>query len=272
MQIHSLKAFPRFAVLFSGFLLLMLLGCSGSKELNSVWTNQELAITGDGSHWKDATIDIVGPDVSVGVKNDNNYLYVGLITSNRATQLQMLALGCTAWFDVEGKKNKTIGIQFPVSGLLQGRRFPAQENQEELQRMINLAQRQLVILGPGEGEQHRLSVQDAAGVEAHLGYVDGTLIYELKIPLQKNKAHVFAVNADMTKPIFVGFETGDLAAAMKGQPGVSSPSQSAGGGGSRGRSGGRSGGGGTGQGLGNEMPEPLKHWVTVHLSNGSAQK
>jgi len=98
----------------------------------------------------------------------------------------MLALGCTAWFDVEGKRTRH-WHSVPVSGLLQGRRFPAQENQEEFQRMINLAQQQLAILGPGEGEQHRLSVQDAAGVEAHLGYVDGTLIYELKIPLQKNK-------------------------------------------------------------------------------------
>jgi len=268
MQSCLLKAFSSVSVSISTVLVLILIGCSGSKELNSGWTNQELAITGDGSHWENATTKIVGPDVSVGVKNDNNHLYIGLITSNRATQLQVLALGCTLWFDVEGKKNKTFGIQFPVSGLLQGRRFPAGANQQDLERLINVAQRQLAIFGSEEGKQLRMPVQDAKGVEAHLGYIDGTLIYELKVPLQKSNEHPYAVSADLTKPIQVGFETGDLAEAMKGQRGASSPSQSSGGGG---RGGGR-GGGGAGQGLGGEMPEPLKHWITVHLSSGSTAK
>lgn len=270
MYTRFFELFPRFTVLASSLLVLMLLGCSSSKELNSGWTNQELAITGDGSHWTDATTEIAGPDVAIGVKNDNNNLYIGLVTSNRTTQLQILGLGCTVWFDTEGKKAKTMGIQFPVSGLLQGRRFPTRENPEEFQRLINSSQRQLVILGPGAGEQRRLSPQDAAGVEAHIGYADGIMTYELKVPLQKTAARPFGINVDVTKPLFLGFETGDLAEAMKGQPGVSSPSQNAGGG-SRGR-GGRSSGGGSGPGLGNEMPEPLKHWFTVHLSGGSTTK
>lgn len=253
----------------SSFLLLMSFGCGSSQELRSGWTTQELAITGDGSHWKDATTDIVGPDVSVGVKNDNNNLYIGLVTSNHATQLQILALGCTVWFDKEGKKDRTFGVQFPVSGLLQGRRFPARENPEELQRLINVAQRQLAIVGPANGEQQRMSVQDAKGVDAHLGYADGTLTYELKIPLRKNKDQPYAIDADLTKALLVGFETGDLAEAMKGQPTVSNPSQNAGGG-SRRSAGGSVGGGG--RGVGNEMPEPLKHWITVHLSTGSTAK
>ena len=268
MQNFPYKLFPCFTFTISSFLILMLFGCSSSLELSSRWTDQELAITGDGSHWKDATTDIVGPDVSIGVKNDKNYLYVGLITSNRATQLQLLALGCTAWFDTEGKKSKTFGIQFPVSGLLQGRRFPAQGKPEELQALINAAQRQLVICGTGEGEQHRMSVQEARGVEAHLGYADGTLTYELKVPLQKNNDSPYAINADMKKPLFLGFETGNLADAMKGRPDVSNRSQVTS---VRGRPGG-TGGSGAGSGVGSEMPEPLKHWMTVHLSSGSTTK
>ena len=247
-------------------LALTFFGCSSSLELSSKWTNQELQITGDQSHWKDATIDIAGPDVSVGVKNDNTNVYVCLITSNPATQLQILGLGCITWFDIGGKKERTFGIGFPVSGLLQGRRFPTRENPEELQRLIDVAQRQLEIRGPGEGERHRLSERDVPGIEVHLGYADGTLTYELKVPLQKSKEHPYAVQADMTKPLSVCFETGDLAEAMKGQPAVSNPSRNAGGG-----RGGRQVGG-TGQGLAGDMPEPLKHWVTVHLANGSAAK
>lgn len=248
----------------------MLFGCSSSLELRSRWTDQGLAITGDGSHWKDATIEIHGPEVTVGVKNDNDNLYIGLITSNSATQLQMLALGCTVWFDTTGQNNKTFGIQFPVSGLLQGQRFPAQENPEEIKHLVDAAQGHLAICGPGENQQLRISMRDARGVEARLSYVDRTLIYELKVPLQKNKKQPYAINADTTKPLLVGFETGDLATAMRAQQAGSSSSQSAGG---RGRSGGLSGGSAwASTGFGIDMPDPLKHWITVHLSSGSTAK
>jgi len=259
-------------VSISCLFLLIVTGCSSSLELSSGWTNQKFAISGDGSQWKDGTKFIAGPAVSVGFKNDNKYLYIGLITSSRATQLQMLFLGCTAWFDAEGEKNKTFGIQFPVSGLLQGRRFPTRANPEEIEQFINAVPRQLVICGPGENEQHRISLRDAKGVEARLGYADGTLTYELKVPLQRSKEEPYAINADTTKPLLVGIETGDLAEAMKGQSGASSSSQSAGGRGQSGRRSGGGSGGGADQGSGSEMPEPLKHWITVHLSNGSTAK
>jgi hypothetical protein len=255
-------------VSISCFLILILTGCSSSLELNSAWTNQKLAITADGSHWKDATNRIAGPEVFVGVKNDDKNLYIGLITSNRETQLQMLALGCTAWFSPPGKKDKTFGIQFPVLGLLQGRRYPIRTTPEEIQRLVDAAQRQLAICGPGEKEQHRMSVQGAKGVEARLGYSDGTLTYELKVPLQRTAEQPYAVNADTTKQVLVYLETGDFADVMKAQTGAAVPSQSSGG---RSRGGGRTGGG-SDQSFGNEMPDPLKHWITIHLSSGSQTK
>ena len=268
MQRRFLSAFPWVLVSTCCFLMLLLNACSSSLELQSGWTDHKLAITGDGSHWKDATDKIAGPEVFVGVKNDDKNLYMGLITSNRETQLQMLALGCTAWFNPQGEKGKTFGIQFPVSGLLQGRRYPARTTPEEIQRLVDVAQRQLTICGPGEKEQHRMSVQGAKGVEARLGYSDGTLTYELKVPLQKTKEQPYAVNVDTTKQVLVYLETGDFAEALKAQAGAAGPSQSSGG---RGRGGGRTGGG-SDQSFGNEMPDPLKHWVTIHLSSGLPAK
>lgn len=264
MQDRFRKKFLSRCAAVSCFLVLMLTGCSSSLELSSGWTDQELAITGDGSRWKDATTKIAGPEVFVGIKNDKDNLYICLMTSNPATQLQMLGLGCTAWFDTRGNKNKTFGIQFPVSGLLQGRRYPAQVNPEEIQRLIASAEQQLVILGPAPGERRRGPAKNATGLEGRLGYVDGLMTCELKVPLQKTKAHPYAIDADFTKPLVVGFETGDLAEVLRGQTGGSSPSQSTGG---RGRGGSR-GGGASDQGLGNDRPDPLKHWITIHLSSG----
>jgi hypothetical protein len=132
-------------------------GCSSTFELTSRWTNHELKIDGSNAEWKDATTLLAGPQVMVGIKNDKENLYLCMETSNTMTQVQMLALGTTVWFDVKGEKNKSFGIQFPVSGLLQGRRFPTQQNPDELKRLIEVAQRQFEVVGPGEGERHRIA-------------------------------------------------------------------------------------------------------------------
>lgn len=247
---------------------LMLFGCSSSVELTSGWSNQELRIDGNNTEWKDVTVHLAGPDVLVGIKNDNNNLYLCLITSNVRTQFQMLALGTTVWFDTVGKKNKSFGIQFPITGLLQGRRYPTRENPEDLQRFIQLAQRQLEIVGPANGERHRFADKACKGIDVHLGYADGTLTYELKVPLHKSDEQLYGINADVTKVLTIGLETGDLSDALRNSPGA--PSRDSGSSG-RGRSGGRSGGeGGQGPGgMGRDAPEPLKHWLIVHLAGGS---
>ena len=270
--LHRLENTCRESTVFSNIILSLALffglttfaGCSSTLELTSRWTNHDLRIDGSGAEWKDATALIPGPQVQVGIKNDKDNLYVCLITANRMTQAQMIALGTTVWFDVEGQKNKTFGIQFPVSGLLQGRRFPAQQNPEDLKRLIEVAQRQYEVVGPGQGERHRMADKQDRGIDVHLGFSDGTLTYELKIPLQKSPDHPYAVGADLHKPMMIGLETGEYSDAMRAQ--LSGSSRPAGGSGGGGR-GGRGGGGGQGaSGLGGDAPEPLKHWIVVHLT------
>ncbi|MBF8295058.1 MAG: hypothetical protein HW389_1603 [Bacteroidetes bacterium] len=236
-------------------------GCSSTLELTSRWTNHELKVDGTGTEWKDATTLIPGPQVLVGIKNDRENLYVCLKTSNRITQVQMLALGTTVWIDTEGKKNKTFGIQFPVSGLLQGRRFPSQQNSQELQRLIDAAQRQFEILGPGKDEHRRVADKQEKGLDVHLGFADGTLTYELKVPLHKTSEHAYAIGADPSKPLTIGLETGDYSDAMRAQLSGSSRPAGGSGGGRGGRGGGQSPGG-----MGSDAPEPLKHWLIVHLT------
>ena len=53
-------------------------------------------------------------NVSVGFFNDQDYLYVSLISSARYPQRQFMARGFTIWFDPDGGKNKELGIKFPL--------------------------------------------------------------------------------------------------------------------------------------------------------------
>lgn len=241
-------------------------GCGSSLELTSEWTDRVVVIDGISTDWPDMQARIAGPDVQIGIKNDKDNLYVCLTTPSRATQFQMLALGTTVWFDGEGNKNKTFGIQFPVQGLLQGRRLTPPANPDETKRvmesLVAAAQRQFEIIGPGTGERKRIADRQAKGIDVHLGYEDGTLTYELKIPLRRTADVPYGATVDPAKPLMVGFETGNYADLMRSQP--SAPGRSSGGAGR----GGRGGGGGTAMG-GGDSPEALRHWLTVHLTGSS---
>lgn len=255
--------------------LLLAPGCGSSVELTSEWTGREVAVDGVRTDWTELPARLAGPDVRIGMKNDKDNLYVCLTTESRSTQFQMLALGTTVWFDAEGKKNKTFGVQFPVMGLLQGRRPVVPTNREEANRfmeaLVAAAQSQFEIIGPEAGERKKIADRQAKGIDVHLGYGDGMLTYELKVPLRRTADVPYGVALDPSKPFTIGFETGDFAEMMRLQasgPGGARGAAGAGGGGRGGR-GGRGGGGGAAL-PGGDTPEPLKHWLTVHLAGASA--
>ncbi len=260
-------------ILTTTALLSMVAGCGASLTLTSEWTDQEVHIDGQSTDWANLPTRIAGPDVHVGVKNDKENLYVCLSTSSRPTQSQMLGAGTTVWFDTEGQKNRTHGIRFPLPGALQRRRLPGASEADEMNRIIdglnNVTRRQFEIIGPGPTDRKKVTGQEALGIDLHLGYADGTLTYELKIPLHRSSEVPYALSVDLAKPFLIGLETGDYAAEATG-PQTSATGRAGGAGRSGGR-GGRGGGGSAPPGMtGGDTPEPLKHWLTVHLAAGPA--
>lgn len=242
-------------------------GCGTSLTLTSQWADPATKVDGSSSDWNDFPTRIAGPDVYVGVKNDSESLYLCLTTASRSTQFQMLALGTTVWLDPEGKKNKTLGIRFPVPGLSPARRFPASGSAEDtrrsIERLITAAQNQFEIIGPNPEHRKKYSTSGSTGIDVHLGYDEGTLIYEMKIPLIPTPQLPHTIGVNRAKPFTLGLETGDFADAMRAQMGVEGAPA---GGGGRGGRGGRGGGGGAAPGIaGAGAPEGLKHWLTVHL-------
>jgi hypothetical protein len=246
-------------------MVFLLFGCSSSLELASRWTSHELKVEGDASEWRDVATPISGHDTFVCVKNDSANLYFCLLTSDPTTQLQILALGTTVWFDSEGKKEKSFGIQYPLSGLFRGQRLPARPSPEALQRILEYVRRQMEIIGPAEGEHRRVSDQQGKGVDVRLGYADGTLTYQLKVPLHRTTEHPFAIDADDSKPLTIGIETGNYPEVTEAQ--TSAPA--AGSRGGRGRGGSGSGGRQGSGGMQNDTPDPLKQSLIVHLAGGS---
>ncbi len=264
-------------------------GCSSTIELSSAWRNNEIAIDGNDSDWKNSTAFLDKAKVAVGIRNDDDYLYLCLLSWDRQTEMQIVGLGLTVWFDPEGDNDKIFGIHFPLG--MQGAGQPSfpqggqpnqqgQPDQQAIRQMTESSQQELEIVGPGKKDVQRISQLQVPGIKVRLGMPGEFVVYELKVPLRRTTDHPYAVNVDTGKTISVGFETTESNREMMpqgmeggGRGGVGGgarggPGGGGGGGGGmppggRGGGGPPSGGGGTARG---ERPEPLKLWLKVQLA------
>lgn len=89
-------------------------GCS-AVELYSDWSNRKITIDGKYSDWPNMqTYYSEKEKIVINLLNDNEYLYICLITRNRQIEVNLMEKGLVAWFDHTAKKNKTLGIRFPI--------------------------------------------------------------------------------------------------------------------------------------------------------------
>jgi hypothetical protein len=283
-----------------GFVLIVLIGvviaasgCSSALELSSVWRDREIVADGSDAEWQGTTAYIKKSNVSLGIRNDSEYVYTCVIAMDRQSQMQMMALGFTVWFDPEGGKNKVFGVHFPLglrgqqpSVIPQDRRNPeSREDPEETLKLMEQSQRELEIIGPGEEDRERVLLMQLQGIKAKLGSnQQGFLVYELRVPLRKSSEHSYAIGIGNNKEIGIGFETTELnlekmSEQMGGPPGgggmrpggggMSGPPGGGGmppGGGGMGRP---PGGGRPGTGPpGGEQAQPLKLWIRAVLAKG----
>jgi hypothetical protein len=243
------------------------------------------AITVDGKYddWY-GHLDPFGNDpISVQFLNDGEFLYVRLTASDAAARMQIARLGMTVWFDPAGGTKKKLGIRYPIveqgegppsapDGATGGRGRrrggggpPPEESTSPTDRVD--------ILGPGKDDARSLTRDHLSGVDVAIHTEQGTLQYELKVPLARSGDHPYAIETVPGKTIGVGVETGKLQmhSSGAGRGGGFGGGGMGGGGGGRGHGGGGMGGGGGrhggGQG-GSEPPrpaKPLKPWATVTI-------
>jgi len=280
--------YPRITPLFLaliGSASLAMMGCK-KAVLESAWMDREISVDGDHSDWQGALTYVEDEEVSVGLMNDSESLYVCLVPGSRLIERQIMGMGFTVWLDAEGGKKKTFGIRYPLgmmgSGMSHRELGFAPDSQEDspdrgrMREALTAAMSDLEILRSEEEDAIRLGIDEAEGVDVEIGNVGGTFVYELRVPLREDADHPFAVGAKEGGVIGLGFETGEMdrekmreemTGRMGGRGGVG------GRGGMGGMGGGRMGGGMRGMGgrgsVRPEMPQPIRVWTRVRLAECS---
>ena len=188
----------------------MLNGCTGGLKLTSDWQQREMVIDGSDAQWQRGLYYDKETDMVYGVRNDEKYLYVFIKTVNRSTQMQIGKQGLTVWFDREDGKNQTFGIHYPMSRQESRTGFAPDTNEETLHSFLDQEYPELEIIGSKKQERQRFSALEAPGIRVKLGRTRETLMYELRVPLNKTSEQPFAIEPALSNRIGIEFETGEF--------------------------------------------------------------
>jgi len=268
----------RLFLLIFGILFIFLLGCK-KLEFTSSWKNRAVTIDGENTEWQNKLTYIENKNVSVGLINDENFLYLCFITNDRQLQRQIMGMGFTLWFDSAGGKGKKFGIRFPLglreSGMSvrgiqpETRQGISGESSGRFQELFENSLAELEILGPGKHDINRMAISELRAIDIHAGLFNGAFVYELKVPLVQDKDHPYGIGTKPGKKISIGFETPEIKrpGEMNKRIRISGGGMRGGGMRGRGMRGGGMKGGDMRSSRGIEIPEPLKMWATVQLAS-----
>jgi hypothetical protein len=242
-----------------------------------------ILIDGHQDDWSGAVEQFGAEPVSIQLANDRSFLYLRLVTSDPAARTQIMRRGLVVWFDPEGKTKKRFGLKYPVvesseeqlgSGRYGGHRQGAGDSggsgsagrgerpSDDSYRPAD----HIDILSSNKDDERSLTLDHASGIEAAARVDQGTLVYELKVPLARSDEHPYAIGTGPGKTIGIGLETPKVEHTShdEGGRGYGGGGGYGHGGGMGGRGGGMHGGGGGESGF--QPPKPLNAWGTVALS------
>jgi hypothetical protein len=255
----------------------------------STWKDKPIVVDGlISKEWP--VLTPLGDGIAVAASNDAANLYLAIVTSDIDRLRQIGTNGVFVWLDAGGGTKQTFGIHVPgigTSGALQRfGRFPGGPgstdtrgdrggdpgasggtdadvpSRERPQPKVTYVE----LLGSGKGDTRRVELAAEDAVEAAAAMNDGTLLVELKVPIEKGpKDFPYGIGGRLDRPIGLGIE------APKGdaESGASNIGRGGFGGMGRGGRGGRGGYGGGNAGAmrpGRAPAKELKLWTTISFA------
>jgi len=205
-------------LIYTGLFLLFLLsiyGCSAIPEVTSSRNNNEIIVDGKQEDWGNTFTSIKDQNAAVAFRNDDENLYICFITSDNQKIVRILSSGLTIWLYPQDAKD-VIGIKYPVRKSSEDFRSVVNEKGESMelldingriQKLLKV-QNELIIVDENNIGVFSSSPDVSKGFRAKIGYAMNQLIYELKIPLTKNKDFTqFVFKANPQDNIKVKFES-----------------------------------------------------------------
>lgn len=242
-------------------------GCGSTQELSSSWSSDPVTIDGDASEWGSGLTNIKDTKVYIGVRNDRDFVYVCLTSTDQAFRRQLIGAGLSVWF--ENPAGVKIGVRYPI-GMAGQQLQPVPDESSEAgegdrERFGQQFLQDLEVLGPGEKDRNLFSVVQVRGISVKLDGTQHTSAYELRVPLQTSPEHPYAVGATPGALLKVSLATGKFERPQRSSGGEEMDGRGMGRGRGMSNGGRRPGGGMPERGM-ERRPEPLDVTLKIHLA------
>ncbi len=211
MQKKFIESFGK--IILTLLIITIINGCSSSIDIQSTSNNNNITIDGNQQDWGSLNF-IKNENIGFGFKNDKDNLYLCVVTSD-APKIRKILSGLTVWLKTDKDE---LGIKFPMkpdfnditemrnsSGDPEGignrddddgdrtNQSVQDTRREERMKMMIARNRDLQIINADDLPLYTNKADEGTGFIGKLGYQNGQLVYELKVPL---------VNNDISKRIF----------------------------------------------------------------------
>lgn len=216
--------------------------------------------------------------LQLGLRNDNQNLYVLFRFNNQAWAQAIRIGGVTLWLDSSGKKKKDFGIRYtggplPSIPQMEGtsdrggfKEAMTPEQQQRLSKMEKAMADRITLIDKKNNQEISLRPDGSDGVSVCYASPQGIYTYEFSIPLKRGSAFDCGMGAIPGQTVSLGFEWGGMnkedrqkiMERMGGEP----PSGGMGGGPPGGMGGGRRPGGGSRP----QAAEKQELWVKTRLA------
>jgi len=243
--------------------ILLVAGCAGGPSITSSSPDRDIVVDGDMVEWIDRLTEIADSRLRVGVQHDEDFVYIGILSTQRSTVQQIAADGLTIWFDSTDAKEHGLGLRYPVGVA----NLPVAIRSSEEDRMARLrdAANQIDLYFEPEKPVRRPTASNP-GLQAASGFEFGAFTMEIRIPRHSDRNDALTVPVATNGSVWLGFQTGrDQNTAPddddRDTMGGRGPT---GGIGAVGRD-----FGGRGNGPAGMYTGPINTWINVSLGNGS---
>lgn len=217
------------------------IGCS-SSELMISNPVKNITIDGNQEDWNGKLKYFEDEQVAIGFQNDEENLYLCLVSSNKSNTMEIMTLGLTVWFEPENGE-ETIGLQYPkqmdrIARHSQMGKSQNQNNNSDLKMTINTMmqnQGEFVLVDEDKEILYASPIGSNDGYEIKIGAVNRQFVYEAKIPIGNNSQAQMPIDIFPDEKFSIEFETGELnIEGMRKNGDMQSSNMREGGGGMRG--------------------------------------
>ncbi len=185
--------------------LVIIFGCE-TQRIQSRWIDRDITIDGIDTEWRGARFLIDKKYMTVGVMNDDKHLYLRLSTPNIAIQNLIAYNGMTLAIEAPWSKGEKLKITYPVgSANAEPDSLDSWDRDETDKRLKEKLENGYLVFEQKDSSQ-TLTVSEAEkqGILIGMSIEDDILVYELKIPVNRQVADLFKLNVEPGKSIGVG--------------------------------------------------------------------